>query len=861
MTNQRQLPKKPQKLRQRKMRSLSKDKRGISSLFIAIYTSLLAVILLSTIFIGIEVSRASTNQYLQTEQDRMQEKILVYGPGGMRPYGSGDSVIGYIRVNNTGSITVRIRAFYIGQELVCDPSEYGDTYIAPKEAKWIYLVPAQIRIDDTVLRVPWTLATERGSKTSEIGGVIWLGKPEDDHHNPNEFYIGPLMILFDKFQWRTGTSHWESGWAIPKSTNDVTWRLMLVNVDTRILTLNDSSFFDLVVNDNQPKTDLKWYVSPNQEKTLLPGEYYYIEFSTDEHGNPQDINGFSEGYTCINFLTFTGFFNDGQAFGQTIPFEAVLITGSQTVTVTANPTTVRAGTGTLSKSNITATVIDSEGNPVPNQLISFTTTLGTLSSPLAVTDNNGNATVVLTAGNTPGGATVTAEIPGMSDSTIVTIVSITTTISLSPIVGDVTTNVTVSGTNYAPNSAITITYDGTTVATTTATSSGAIPPNVRFMVPPSTAGAHTVRARDNSYSATATFTVTPNIKIQPTMGPSGATIEVSGEGFAPSSTLTVTFIGTLVATTPPTKTTDGLGSFSTITFTVPSATTGLKIVRVTDASGNYDTATFTLGDRTVTLNPTTGAPGTTVTVTGSYFLPNAPITIKFDTTTVLTTPTTVTSSTTGTFSATFDIPSGAAGAHTVTASDSDGDSSATFTVTTPSLTANPTNGAVGTSVTLSGYNFAANAIITIKFDSNQIATSPATITTSAAGSFSASITIPSSSLGNHNIQAVDNSPNANSAQTTFTVKPSISITPQSGRKNTNSFVITVTGQNFASSSRITITFDGITQITSPTPVTTDTTGLFTATFTLKLPNNTQGHEVRATDSNANFATATFTTTN
>ena len=842
-------------------RNFSRNKRGISSLFIAIYTALLAIILLSTIFVGIETSRGSTTQYLQIERDRMQEKILVYGPGGMRPFGSGDAVVGYIRINNTGSITVRIRAFYIGQKFICDPSEYDETYIAPKESKWINLIPAQIEINDTVLRVPWTIVTERGSKTSEIGGVIWLGKPGEGYHNTNEFYIGPLMILFDKFQWKTGTSHWESGWAIPRQANDVTWRLMLVNIDTRALTINDNSFFDLVVNDNQPKLDLKWYVSPSQEKTLIPGKYYYIEFSIDEHGNSQDISGFSEGYTCINFLTFTGFFEDGAAFGQTIPFEAVLITGEQTVTVTANPTIVRAGTGTQSKSNITATIIDSEGNPVPNQLVSFITTLGTLSSPLAVTDNYGNASVVLTAGNTPGGATITAEIPGMSDSTIVTIASVVTTVTLSPIIGEVDTNVTVSGTNYKPNTAITITYDGVTVATTTATSSGTIPSNIGFMVPPSITGVHTVRARDDTYSATAYFTVTPRIIIQPTTGPSGATIAVSGEGFAPSSTLNVTFIGDQMTTTPPTKTTDASGSFSSVTFTVPSTTTGLKIVRVTDSTGNYDTATFTLGTRSITLSPTSGDTGTIVTVTGSNFLPYTPITVEFDSTAVPTTPSTVLSLGTGTFSATFAVPASTVGNHTVSAVDSGADAFTTFVVTVPSIIATPSNGIVGSSVSVSGSNFAPNSIIVLEFDSTVLTTSPATITTSPTGSFSASFTVPTSSPGNHNVIATDDSANQNSAQTAFTVKPSISIAPQSGRKNTNNFVIAVSGQNFAINSIITITFDGSNQVTVPTTIMTNGAGSFSATFTLRLPNNVQNHIVRAIDASGNFATATFTTTN
>src|SRR5207245_8500352 len=120
---------------------------------------------------------------------------------------------------------------------------------------------------------------------------------------------------------------------------------------------------------------------------------------------------------------------------------------------------------------------------------------------------------------------------------------------------------------------------------------------------------------------------------------------------------------------------------------------------------------------TISLNPTSGPAGTTVTVTGSLFLPDSVVTISYDGTTVTTTPGTIITDLTGSFSATFTVPASTAGSHTVSAKDAVSNSaSAQFTVTTPppppppsaSISLNPTTGPAGTTVNVTGSNFAAN---------------------------------------------------------------------------------------------------------------------------------------------------------
>src|SRR3989441_6074240 len=180
---------------------------------------------------------------------------------------------------------------------------------------------------------------------------------------------------------------------------------------------------------------------------------------------------------------------------------------------------------------------------------------------------------------------------------------------------------------------------------------------------------------------------------------------------------------------------------------------------------------------TISLDPTSGPVGTTVTATGSLFLPGSVVTISYDGTTVATTPGSITTDLSGGFSATFTVPASTAGSHTVNAKDAASNSaSAQFTVTTPSVSLNPTSGPTGTSVTVTGSNFVANSGITVKLDGTNLATTPATITTTSTGGFTASITILSTSAaGLHNVSATDASANSASAQ--FNVPATIPSAP------------------------------------------------------------------------------------
>src|SRR5207245_520167 len=94
---------------------------------------------------------------------------------------------------------------------------------------------------------------------------------------------------------------------------------------------------------------------------------------------------------------------------------------------------------------------------------------------------------------------------------------------------------------------------------------------------------------------------------------------------------------------------------------------------------------------TISLDPTSGPVGTTVTATGSLFLPGSVVTISYDGTTVATTPGSITTDLSGGFSATFTVPASTAGSHTVNAKDAASNSTSEQFTVTATIPSAPTN--------------------------------------------------------------------------------------------------------------------------------------------------------------------------
>ena len=146
-----------------------------------------------------------------------------------------------------------------------------------------------------------------------------------------------------------------------------------------------------------------------------------------------------------------------------------------------------------------------------------------------------------------------------------------------------------------PISTVAITFDGSTVAAVTPhTPAGFF--TATFKVPPSSIGDHTVKATEGSNSASKTFTVTssavPTIVLNPTSGPVGTSINITGVNFDPNSEVRIFFFGTVTDTLLSTVTTNNIGEFST-NSTVPDELPGQYTVEANGGS-SADQTIFTV---------------------------------------------------------------------------------------------------------------------------------------------------------------------------------------------------------------------------------------------------------------------------
>jgi len=427
------------------------------------------------------------------------------------------------------------------------------------------------------------------------------------------------------------------------------------------------------------------------------------------------------------------------------------------------------------------------------------------------------------------------------------------TILLSPTSGTVGTTVTVTGTGFTAytGQSVYILFDYAFMVSASVTG-GTF--STSFTVPSSaTAGQAIVTVRtlpepdQGSLIAQASFTVTARtITLSPSTGYVGDTVIISGTGFAANSPITFYFDSVIV--TAVTSTTNANGSFPNTTFTIPSTSRGGHTIEARDASLNSATATFAVANK-ITVSPTSGAVGDTVTINGTGFAASSPITFYFDDVSVGTaTYTNLNGSFTNN---TFTIPSTSRGSHTIKAQDASGNYAiATFTVA-HKITITPTSGVSGISVTVSGTGFGANRPITIKYNNNLVTTTPASITTDANGSFSASFTVLASIAGTYKVDATDGT-NTASANFVSTTDATISQTTSEAAPGYVGMPLTITGTGFKPNATVTVTYtsDPVTLATVPT----DANGNFSVKVTIP-PSAGGSHAITVTDG---YTTKQFT---
>jgi len=393
-------------------------------------------------------------------------------------------------------------------------------------------------------------------------------------------------------------------------------------------------------------------------------------------------------------------------------------------------------------------------------------------------DSTGSWTATFTIPDMPSGVTHPVTATRSSGTTVTASQNITVvpSITLTPTSGPVGTSATVTGKGFAASETITVTIDGETVKTGIATDANGSWQST-FTLPDSPGGTRSIGVYGSTTSSGTvsdrTFTVNPLLTVTPSSGTIGTQVTVTGTGFAASE-------GNIVVTFDNRSLRSGITASTkgrwTTTFEVPASPGGPHTIA---AYGNSTSAsalapaTFNIIAR-ITISPTSGAVGDTVSVTGQSFGANETgINILYDGTPVASN---IRASATGDWTATFTVPPSPTGNHRVGAS---GPFTAvtsvpeqSFTVS-PKLSITPTSGAVGTQITITGTGFAAGRPATITFDNQAVTLTSGTAQSTAQGSITATFNAPKSKGGPHKIIVSDGTSQLSSDWTMESTPPPV----------------------------------------------------------------------------------------
>jgi hypothetical protein len=307
--------------------------------------------------------------------------------------------------------------------------------------------------------------------------------------------------------------------------------------------------------------------------------------------------------------------------------------------------------------------------------------------------------------------------------------------SFTPTSGSIGSTVTITGTNFSCASAVS--FNGTNATSFTVNSATSITATVPTGA---TTGTIAITTPGGSVTSSSNFTVVPAPTISsftPTSGGIGTTITITGTNL--TGTTAVSFNGTAA-------TTFTVVSSTSITATVPTgSTTG--IISVTTPGGTATSgSSFTVipAPTISSFTPSSSTIGATVTITGTNF--TGATAVRFNG--IAATTYSVVSAT----SITATVPTGASTgtiAVTTAGGTATSASSLTLPVPPPTITSfSPTNGFVGSTVTISGTGFDSTP------NNNVVLLDGMRCTITSASSTSLSVIIPKGTTHN-NFQVIN----------------------------------------------------------------------------------------------------------
>ncbi len=217
------------------------------------------------------------------------------------------------------------------------------------------------------------------------------------------------------------------------------------------------------------------------------------------------------------------------------------------------------------------------------------------------------------SGLAQGSSTISACTGSVCSTTTLTVAQLSVT-SVSPASGAVGTVVTITGTGFGSSQgSSTVSFNGV-AATPQTWSSGTI----TVPVPANATSGNIVVTVSGVASNGSPFTVIPVINsLAPSAGAIGTSVTLSGSGFGPIQNSSIVSFNGMVGT-------PSAWNSASITVPVPATATSGNVA-VTVGGVNSNGVVFTLYPIVSNVSPSTGAPGSSVTITGKNFSANTGI--------------------------------------------------------------------------------------------------------------------------------------------------------------------------------------------------------------------------------------------
>jgi len=272
----------------------------------------------------------------------------------------------------------------------------------------------------------------------------------------------------------------------------------------------------------------------------------------------------------------------------------------------------------------------------------------------------------------------------------------------------------------------------------------------------------------------------------------------------------------------------------------------LVVVTLTPA---FFTVSVDASPITLTVSPTSGPVGSTVTVSGSNATAEGEVRVYVAIFFFGFFAATTTANSTGGYSANFTVPAIPADMYSIAVVDVEtGDTNGTAFTIEPKIELTPEEGSCDDKVKVKGYGFDSETSITLTLDGIDVTPTPQP-ETDPFGSFETGFNVPSVPNGIYNVTADDG---VNEASAFLTVTPKIRLIPTSGSPAT---LVIVNGTGFTPFVGVSIEFDTINVTMTPT-IPTEADGSFFQLFLVPdVPDGT--YTLKATDENETSATAPF----